>query len=316
MDCSLLNLRYEKELGMKVLITGATGLVGNELVSLLLKNGVHINYLTTSENKLQNEANYKGFLWNPDKGDIDEDSLEDVDTIIHLAGASISKRWTDSYKQEILESRVLSTTLLHGILKNKPNKVSHFISASAIGIYPDSLDKVYSEDDSEFDNSFLSHVVQRWETAVDRIKTLNIKVSKIRTGLVLSGKGGVLKELSGPIRYGMGVAFGSGKQMQSWIHLFDLVNIYYFVLKNELEGIYNAVAPYPVTNNELVKQIAKVMKKPLFIPNIPKFIMEMTLGEMHVLLFASQNVSAKKIISAGYQFKYLSLEKALKAELM
>lgn len=311
----MLNLRYEKELGMKVLITGATGLVGNELVSLLLKNGVHINYLTTSENKLQNEANYKGFLWNPDKGDIDEDALEDVDVIIHLAGAPISKRWTDSYKQEILESRVLSTTLLHSALKNKPNNVSHFISASAIGIYPDSLDKVYSEDDSEFDNSFLSHVVQRWETAVDRIKTLNIKVSKIRTGLVLSGKGGVLKEISEPIRFAMGTAFGSGKQMQSWIHICDLVNIYYYVLKNELEGIYNAVAPYPVTNKELVKKISKVMKKPFFMPNIPKFVMEMILGEMHMLLFVSQNVSAKKIISEGYQFKYLSLEKALKAEL-
>lgn len=300
---------------MKVLITGSTGLVGNELVSLLLKNGVHVNYLTTSEDKLQNETNYKGFLWNPDKGDIDEDALEDVEVIIHLAGASISKRWTDSYKQEILESRILSTTLLHGALKNKPNKVNHFISASAIGIYPDSFDKVYSEDDSEFDNSFLSHVVQRWESAVDRIKSLNIKVSKIRTGLVLSGKGGALKELAKPIEFGLGAAFGTGKQMQSWIHIFDLVNIYYYVLKEELEGVYNAVAPYPVTNNELVKQVSRVMKKPFFMPNIPKFIVEMILGEMHVLLFASQNVSAKKIISTGYQFKYLSLEKALKAEL-
>lgn len=300
---------------MKVLITGATGLVGSELVSLLLKNGVTINYLTTAESKLQNETNYKGFLWNPEKGDIDENSLEDVDAIIHLAGASISKRWTDSYKQEILESRVLSTTLLHGALKSKPNKVSHFISASAIGIYPDSLDKVYSEDETEFDNSFLSHVVQRWETAVDRIKQLNIKVSKIRTGLVLSGKGGALKEIAGPVKLGVGAAFGSGKQMQSWIDIYDLVHIYYFVLVHELEGVFNAVAPFPVTNKTLVKEIAKVLDKPFFLPNIPKFFMEMTLGEMHTLLFVSQNVSAKKIIGEGYQFKYLSLEKALKAEL-
>jgi uncharacterized protein (TIGR01777 family) len=300
---------------MKVLITGATGLVGNELVSLLLKNGIHINYLTTSEKKLQSEKNYKGYLWDPEKGDIDENALEDVDTIIHLAGASIAKRWTDSYKQEILESRVLSTTLLYGVLKNKANQVKHFISASAIGIYPDSLEKVYSEDETEFDNSFLSHVVQRWEATVDRIKQLDIKVSKIRTGLVLSGKGGVLKEIAGPVKFGMGTAFGSGKQMQSWIHIFDLVNIYYYVLKNELEGVYNAVAPYPVTNHTLVKQVAKVMDKPFFMPNIPKFVMETILGEMHILLFSSQNVSAKKIIGAGYQFKYLSLEKALKAEL-
>lgn len=300
---------------MKVLITGATGLVGNELVSLLLKNGVYINYLTTSENKLQNETNYKGFLWNPNKGDIDENALEDVEAIIHLAGASISKRWTDSYKQEILESRVLSTTLLYGALKNQPNKVTQFISASAIGIYPDSLDKIYSEEETEFDNSFLSHVVQRWETAIDRIKQLDIKVSKIRTGLVLSGKGGALKEIAGPVKLGLGAAFGSGKQMQSWIDIYDLVHIYSFVLLNELEGVYNAVAPFPVTNKTLVKEIAKVLDKPFFLPGIPKFIMEMALGEMHTLLYASQNVSAKKIIGAGYQFKYLSLEKALKAEL-
>lgn len=300
---------------MRVLITGATGLVGNELVSLFLKNGVYVNYLTTSESKLQNETNYKGFLWNPNKGDIDENALEDVDAVIHLAGASISKRWTDSYKQEILESRVLSTTLLYSALKNKPNQVTQFISASAIGIYPDSLDKVYSEDETEFDNSFLSHVVQRWETAVDRIKQLNIKVTKIRTGIVLSGKGGALKEIAGPVKLGLGAAFGSGKQMQSWIHIYDLVHIYFFVLLNELEGVYNAVAPFPVTNRTLVKEIAKVLDKPFFLPGIPKFIMEMTLGEMHTLLFASQNVSAKKIIKDGYQFKYLSLEKALKAEL-
>jgi len=301
---------------MKVLITGATGLVGTELVSLLLKNGIHIHYLTTSKNKLQDEANYKGFYWNPNTGDIDETCLEDVDVIIHLAGASISKRWTASYKQEILESRILSTSVLYGLLKNRPHNVHQFISASAIGIYPSSLDKVYSEDETQFDNSFLSQVVQKWEKAVDRIAQLGIRVAKVRTGLVLSGKGGVLKEMAVPTKYGLGAAFGTGQQMQSWIHLNDLAGIYYYILNEELEGVYNAVAPFPVNNQELTKQIAKAMDKPYFLPNIPKFAMEMVLGEMHTLLFDSQNVSAKKIIGEGYQFKYLSLEKALKEELV
>ncbi|MDV6169845.1 TIGR01777 family oxidoreductase [Flavobacterium sp. DG1-102-2] len=300
---------------MKVLITGATGLVGSELVSLLLKNGVHIHYLTTSKDKLQDELNYKGFFWNPEKGIIDESCIDGVDAILHLAGASIAKRWTESYKQQILESRVLSTTVLYGLLKNRSNNVHHFISASATGIYPSSLEKVYSEDDTDFDNSFLSHVVQRWESAVDRIKQLNIRVSKVRTGLVLSRKSGVLKEIAAPARFGFAAAFGSGKQMQSWVHIDDLSGIYHYILNNELEGIYNAVAPFPVDNNKLTKQVAKALDKPYFMPNIPKFAMEAVLGEMHTLLFDSQNVSAKKIIGEGYQFKYLSLEKALKAEL-
>jgi uncharacterized protein (TIGR01777 family) len=297
---------------MKVLITGATGLVGNELVSLLLKNGIHINYLTTSEDKLQSEDKYKGFLWNPKQGEIDESCIDDADAIIHLAGATISKHWTPSYKEEIVESRVLSTNLLFSLLKNKANNVHHFIGASATGIYPDSLDKVYSEESPDTDNSFLGTVVQKWEAAEDQIARLGIKVAKIRTGLVLSGKGGVLKELATPVKFGLGAAFGSGRQMQSWIHHSDLAGIYVYVLKNELEGIYNAVAPYPVTQADLVKTIAKVLDKPYFMPNIPKFVMETVLGEMSALLFASQNVSAKKIIGEGYQFKYLSLEKAIK----
>lgn len=296
---------------MKVLITGATGLVGTELVSLLLKNGIQINYLTTSQEKIQKEDNYNGFLWDPEKGSIDADCISDVEAIFHLAGASVSKRWTDNYKQEILESRINSTNLLHGLLKNQQHSVRHFISASAIGIYPDSLEVVYSEESTAIDDSFLGHVVQKWEEAVDQMKRLNIAVAKVRTGLVLSGKGGALMEMVKPIKLGLGTGFGTGKQIQSWIHIQDLTLIYLYIFNNELEGVYNAVAPYPVSNNKMVKVIASVLDKPLFMPNIPKFAMDIALGEMHELLFSSQNVSAKKILNEGYQFKYLSLEKAV-----
>jgi uncharacterized protein (TIGR01777 family) len=300
---------------MRVLITGATGLVGDELVSLLLKNGIYINYLTTSEDKIQNEEKYKGFLWNPAKGEVSEHCIDEVDAIIHLAGAPIAKRWTNSYKEEILESRAVSSNVLFNLLKSKSHNVRHFISASATGIYPSSLDKVYSEEDGETDSSFLGQVVMKWERAADRMQKLGIKVSKIRTGLVLSGKGGVLKELAGPVKFGVGSAFGSGKQIQSWIDVQDLAGIYLFVLRHEIEGVFNAVAPYPVSQNELVKTIAKVLDKPYFMPNIPRFVMEAAMGQMHTLLYDSQNVSAKKIIAEGYQFRYLSLEKAIKKEL-
>lgn len=300
---------------MKVLITGATGLVGTELVSLLLKNGIHINYLTTSKSKIQKEQDYKGYYWNPQSGIIDKDCIDEVDAIIHLAGASVSERWTQEYKQEILESRILSTNVLYSLLKNTNNQVKHFISASGTGIYPDSTDTVYSETDTAIDDSFLGRVVEKWEAAADKIATLNIKVVKIRTGIVLSGKGGALAEMVKPVKLGVGAGLGSGKQIQSWIHIHDLVSMYKYVLQNKLEGVYNAVAPHPVTNNELMKTIAKVLDRPYFMPNVPKFMLQLMLGEMHIILLSSQNVSAKKIIGKGFQFDYLSLEKALRKEL-
>lgn len=296
---------------MKVLITGATGLVGTELVSMLLKSGYHVNYLTTSKGKVQHNEKYNGFLWNPDKGEIDQRCIDGVGSIVHLAGASIGKRWTSKYKQEILESRIITTNVLHSLLKNTQNSVHEFICASAIGIYPSSTDTIYTEDSAERDNSFLGTVVQKWEAAANQISSLGIRVAKIRTGLVLSGKSGVLKEMATPARFGFGAAFGNGTQMQSWIHLTDLAGIYFYAIKNELEGVYNAAAPHPVTQNDLVKTLARVLGKPCFMPNIPKFVMEAVLGEMSTLLFDSQNVSARKIINEGYQFKFLSLEKAI-----
>lgn len=296
---------------MKVLITGATGLVGSALTRLLQDNGVFVNYLSTSRNKLKDEALHKGYYWNPEQGIIDKDCIDGVEVIFHLAGASISKRWTKSYKEEILDSRVGTADLLRKLLSEQPHTVHHLISASAIGIYPDSLTAIYSEDSVGVDDSFLGEVVVKWEAAVDKFETLGIKVAKVRTGLVLSGNGGALAEMVKPVKLGIGSAYGSGTQMQSWIHAEDLARIYYFILENELEGIYNGVAPHPVSNYELIKAIAKVLDKPFFMPNVPRFFMKLVLGEMHMLLFTSQNVSARKIVSEGFQFQYLSLEKAL-----
>lgn len=296
---------------MRILITGATGLVGKELVSLLLQNGESVHYLTTSKKKISNESHYKGFFWNPEQGIIDENALIGVDAIIHLAGATISKRWTIAYKQEIVESRILSSNLLFSILKNNPHQVKHIVSASAIGIYEDSLSAVYSEDSTQIDNGFLSRVVIKCEEKIDKFKLLGIKVTKLRTGLVLSEKGGALPEMMKPIQLGLGAPFGSGKQIQSWIHIEDLVSMYYFAVQEQLEGVINAVAPNPVTNEILTNEIAKRLRKPLFMPHIPKFLMKLVLGEMHELLFSSQNVSAKKIQEIGFHFKFPKLEKAL-----
>jgi uncharacterized protein (TIGR01777 family) len=298
--------------GMKILITGATGLIGTELVALLLQNGVIVHYLTTSKKKIESKPNYHGFFWNPNQGIIDENALMGVDSIIHLAGATIAKRWTSKYKQEIIESRILSSNVLYKALKDNPHSVKQIISASAIGVYPDSLTKIYSEENTDVDESFLGKVVMKWEESVNKFKLLNIKVTKIRTGLVLSTKGGALPEMLKPINMGVGSPFGSGKQIQSWIHIHDLVELYFFAVQNELNGAYNAVAPNAVSNKKLTQEIAAVVKKPLFMPNIPKFLMALVLGDMHTILFASQNVSSDKIENEGFNFQYKQLDRALK----
>ena len=297
---------------MKILITGATGLIGSELTALLLQNGVTVHYLTTSKKKIESQSNYQGFYWNPEQGIIDENALMDVDAIVHLAGASIAKRWTPKYKQEIIESRILSLNVLFKALKDNPNSVKQIISASAIGIYPDSLTKVYTEEEPTVDDSFLGKVVLKWEESVNKFKLLNLKVCKLRTGLVLSSKGGALMEMIKPIKYGVGAPFGSGKQLQSWIHIHDLVEMYFYAIKNQLSGVYNAVAPHSVSNKKMTQEIAEVLNKPLFMPPIPKFFMKLILGEMHILLYSSQNVSAEKIQMEGFIFEYKQIDKALK----
>lgn len=296
---------------MTILITGATGLVGQELVSLLLQNGHTVHYLSTSNNKLVTNSNYKGFYWNPKTAEIDTDSLADVEVVVHLAGASVAKKWTKSYKDEIIDSRVLSTKLLFQTLQNTPNKVKQIVSASAIGIYPDSLTNIYHESDLDIDVSFLGNVVKLWENEVNQFEKLQLIVSKIRIGIVLAKNGGALKEMVKPIQYGVGAAFGSGEQYQSWIHIQDLVAIFYHVIENKLPGIYNGVSPYPVTNTELTKSIAKTLNKPFFLPNIPRFVMQLILGEMHQILFSSQHVSCRKLLDENFQFKFASLDKAL-----
>lgn len=297
---------------MKILIAGATGLIGSEIVRLCREKGIDVNFLTTRSSKLSSENGYQGFLWNPDKEEIDLKCFDGVTAIINLAGASISKRWTSTYKKEILNSRVHSIqTLYNGLQKVDTSEITSFVSASAMGIYPNSLSDFYSEDETRVDDSFLGEVVQAWEEALRPLEQFDFKFSKIRIGLVMSENGGALPEMAKPIKYYAGAAFGSGKQWQSWIHITDLARVFLFVIENELAGVFNGVGPNPVTNTKLVKEIAKVLDKPIFLPNIPVFPMKLALGEMSYLLFASQRVSSKKIEEEGFVFEYQNICKAL-----
>ena len=296
---------------MTVLITGATGLIGREIVKQCHDKGFNVHYLTTSKSKLATESNYKGFFWNPNNNEIDHSCFDGVSTVINLVGASISKRWTESYKKKILESRTKTAQLLQDTIRLYNYNIKHVVSASAIGIYPSSFTNYYDEAYDQNSDSFLGMVVAQWEDAIDGFKELGCKVAKIRIGLVLARQGGALPEIIKPIKFGAGAAFGNGKQWQSWIHVTDLANIFLHVVAHKLEGVYNGVAPNAVTNSELTKTVAKVLHRPLIMPNIPKPLMKLILGEMYMLLFESQRVSSDKIKAKGFYFKYANLKPAL-----
>lgn len=295
----------------KVLITGATGLIGSELVRLCHQSGMEVHYLTTHEDKIENKLNYQGFLWNPKEGEIDERAFEGVTSIVNLVGATISKRWTDSYKKIIIDSRVKSMELLYGKLEKIDHNIGNFISASGINIYPSSETKLYTEENDEVDDSFLAEVVVAWEAAASKFKELGMDVTKVRTGMVLANDDGALPKLVKPIKMGVGAPLGSGDQWQSWIHIEDIAGIYFFLLQNKLEGIYNAVAPNPVQNKKLTKLIADQLDEPLWLPNIPSFALKLVLGEMSNLVLEGQLVSSKKIKKLGYPFKFYKIESAL-----
>lgn len=296
---------------MKVLITGATGLIGQEIVKLCHQSDMVVHYLTTSKHKLESEHKYKGFYWNPSNGEIDIDCFEDVEVIINLAGATVAKRWTNSYKQEIINSRVDGAKLIISSLQKNKHSVRHIVSASAIGIYKDSFQNYYKENATEKDTEFLGKVVDVWESAVQEFSTLDIGVSMLRIGLVLSDKGGAFPKITAPIKKGVGAVFGDGKQWQSWIHVKDLARMFMYIVEEELTGVFNAAAPNAVSNYKLTNAIANRVNKKILLPNVPRFVMKLMLGEMHILLFGSKRVCCNKILETGFQFHYDNITKAL-----
>ncbi len=286
-------------------------MIGRELVRACHEVGYAVHYLSTSKSKLKEEKSYKGFYWDPASGEIDTACFEGVTKIINLAGAPVAKRWTSSYKQEIMDSRIESTELLYNKVKELDLSIDHIVSASAIGIYPPSLTNFYEEEPTPEPVDFMSEVVSKWEKAASKFKDLGTQVTYVRIGLVLSKNGGVLEKLSTPIKYFVGSGLGTGHQWQSWIHIDDLVGIFMYCLKHNITGPVNAVAPNTVTNNALVKGIARTLSRPLILPNVPAGFLKLVLGEMHVIITRGQRVSSKKIENLGYQFMYNHLESAL-----
>jgi uncharacterized protein len=295
----------------KILITGASGLIGSRLTELLLQKGYQVSHLGRSKKT----GPVPSFVWDVESGKMDTEALAGVDTIIHLAGAGVAdKRWTEARKKEILESRTKSSTLLYTTLASVNHSVKAVVSASAIGYYGFGFEEEIFTEESSPGIDYLAQVTKQWEESVDKISSLNLRVVKLRIGIVLSDQGGALVEMAKPIRLGVGAPLGTGKQYLSWIHIEDLCAMFVKAMEDDtLKGAYNAVSGDWITNFEMTKLIAKILKRPLLLPNVPAFVMKILIGEMAVIVVNGSKVSADKIKKTGFQFRYSNLEEALES---
>ena len=293
-----------------ILLTGGTGLIGTQLTKALLAKGYQVSHLDRKPGK---NPKVKTYLLDIDKGEIDATCINGVDTIVHLAGAGIvGKRWTDERKKEIINSRTQSIGLIYDLLKKKNHLVKSVISASATGYYGDRADELLTEESAP-GSDFLAEVCIKWEQAADAGLDTGLRVVKLRTGVVLDKNGGALPQLANPIKWGIGSPMGSGKQWMPWIHWKDVVKLYLYAIENSaLKGVYNMTGPNPVTNQELTKAVAKQLRKPLWAPNVPEFVLKLILGEMRAVVMESDRTSAQKIEDAGFKFDFPELQDALK----
>lgn len=292
-----------------VLITGASGLIGSRLTEILVSNGYSVSHLSRSKKK----SAVKTFVWDVKKFRIEEGALEGVDAIIHLAGAGVAdRRWTPNRKKEILESRTRSTALLVHTLASKPHHVKVFVAASGMSYYGTTVsDRIFTEADPPA-TDFLASVTTQWEQETDKLQSLPVRVVKFRIGVVLSEKGGALLPIVRSIAWMAGAPMGTGKQFLSWIHIDDLCYMFVHAIKNSaMTGAYNAVSPNPVTNLELTRAIARILKKPLLLPCIPSFMLKLLLGEMSMMVLEGSRLSAEKIKSTGFTFRFDTLNDAL-----
>jgi len=297
---------------MKVLVTGASGLVGSKLIQALVEKGHQVHAIGRKSHP--DTATIKYFTWNIERGEIDKQCIEKVDAIIHLAGENIGKKpWSKRVRTTILKSRTDSIALIYQLLDSNPHQVKHVISASGTGYYGNRRNELLTEDRTPADD-FLGQTCFEWELAVAKGRTYGLRIVSLRSGIILDKKKGALPKMVNAIRLGLGASLGNGKQYMPWIHLDDAVNTYLFALENlGIQGVYNMVAPETVTNQQLNQAIAKTLGKPLWLPPVPAFVLKSILGKMSEVLLDSAKVSPEKIVNAGFQFKYPTIKEALEA---
>lgn len=299
---------------MKIVVSGASGLVGKPLLGVLRGEGHEVTALTRGSSSSANSlAGVRTINWNPDSGQLDGTALEGLDAVVHLAGENIAVgRWTAAKKARIRDSRVNGTQVLARTLASLQHKPSTLVCASAIGFYGNRGDEVLRED-AVAGTGFLADVCRDWEMAAAPAVDAGIRVVWLRIGVILAREGGALAKMLLPFRMGVGGILGSGKQFMSWISVTDVVGIISFVLNHsEARGPHNTTAPQPVTNYEFTKTLGKVLGRPTIFP-MPAFAVNLVFGEMgQELLLSSTRVVPSGLEAAGYSFQHPTLEIALK----
>ena len=287
----------------KILVTGGTGLVGRRLTALLTEKNHEVRILS------RNPKNENEFKWDYSKGFVDDKAIENIDYIIHLAGAGIAdKRWTKERKKVILNSRVATANLIFDKIKAQNIPLKGFISASGSNYYgAQTTAKVFKESDA-VGTDFLGQVCLKWEAAANQFKDLNIPVTILRTGVVLSKTGGALEKMRTPIVSPL----GSGNQYMAWIHIDDLCNLYTKAIEETFVGVYNAVSPEFHTSKTFSKALAKAIKRPFLPIAVPGFLLKLVFGELAIILLHGSRLSSDKIKEKGFIFKYKELALALK----
>jgi uncharacterized protein (TIGR01777 family) len=298
------------EVAMNILVTGATGLIGRALCSCLASEGHRIVALTRSSNRLSDVPQLVFKRWDPMSGPPGAEALDGVEAIVHLAGEPIvARRWTDTQKKLIRDSRVVSTRHLVEAIRSMKPKPQVFVCGSAVGFYGERGDEQL-EEDSRPGRGFLSDVCVEWEReavgAAEEVRSV-----QVRTGVVLSSEGGALEKMITPFKLGVGGPLGSGRQWFPWIHIRDIVGVFrHALITASLRGPVNGVAPEPATNAEFTRALGRALHRPAFIP-VPEFAMRALMGEMADVLFVSQRVVPTAALASGYEFHYSLLTKAL-----